>query len=141
MTMMACEPAALMDQDTWLSALLTSKPTVTVDGDTLTITATDGTVVTFLDQSVANPDLPLEGTTWSVEGLVSSDAVSSIAAGGRVPSVLLDGGTVTVDTGCNTGSGTYTISGADITFGPIATTRMACTDPAGSATETAVLPC
>ena len=28
MTAMACEPAALMDQDTWLSALLTSKPTV-----------------------------------------------------------------------------------------------------------------
>ena len=29
MTMMACEPAALMDQDTWLAAVLTSRPTVT----------------------------------------------------------------------------------------------------------------
>jgi heat shock protein HslJ len=139
MTMMACEPAALMDQDTWFSALLTSKPTVSVEGDELTIAATDGTVVTFLDQSVANPDVPLEGTTWSVEGLVSDEAVSSIPAGGRVPSVLLDGGTVTVDTGCNTGSGTYEIDGTEITFGPIATTRMACTDPAGSATEATVL--
>ena len=139
MTMMACEPAALMDQDTWLTALLTSKPTVSVDGDTLTITATDGTVVTFLDRVVANPDLPLEGTTWNLEGLVTADAVSSIAFPGRVPSLLLEDGTVTVDTGCNTGSGTYTISGTDITFGPIATTRMACTDPAGGATETAVL--
>jgi heat shock protein HslJ len=139
MTMMACEPAALMDQDTWFSALLTSKPTLALDGDTLTITATDGTVVTFVDQSVADPDLPLEGTTWNLEGLVTADAVSSIAFPGRVPSLRLEGGTVTVDTGCNTGSGTYTISGTDITFGPIATTRMACTDPAGSATETAVL--
>ncbi|MET0910631.1 MAG: META domain-containing protein [Ilumatobacteraceae bacterium] len=139
MTMMACEPATLMDQDTWVSALLTSKPTVTVAGDTVTITATDGTVVTFLDQAVANPDLPLEGTTWNLEGLVTADAVSSIAFPGRVPSLLMEDGTVTVDTGCNTGTGTYEISGTDITFGPIATTRMACTDPAGSATETAVL--
>ena len=139
MTAMACVPAALMDQDTWVSALLTSKPTVAVDGDTLTITATDGTVVTFVDESVANPDLPLEGTTWNVEGVVSGDAVSSIAAGGRVPAVRLEGGTVTVDTGCNTGTGTYEISGTAVTFGPIATTRMACTDPAASATETSVL--
>ncbi|MET0457646.1 MAG: META domain-containing protein, partial [Ilumatobacteraceae bacterium] len=139
MTMMACEPAALMDQDTWFSAVLTSKPTVSVNGDELTIAATDGTVVTFLDQSVADPDLPLEGTTWSVDGLVSGDAASSIPAGGRAPSLRLDGGTITVDTGCNTGSGTYTLDGTDITFGPIATTRMACADPAGSATETAVL--
>ena len=28
MTAMACEPAALMDQDTWLAAVLTSRPTV-----------------------------------------------------------------------------------------------------------------
>ena len=139
MTMMACQPASLMDQDTWLTALLTSRPTVTVDGDELTIAATDGTVVTFLDQSVADPDLPLEGTTWNLEGLVTADAVSSIAFPGRVPTLLLEGGTVTLDTGCNTGRGSYTISGSDITFGPIATTRMACTDPAGSATETAVL--
>jgi heat shock protein HslJ len=139
MTMMACQPASLMDQDTWLTALLTSRPTVTVDGDELTIAATDGTVVTFLDQSVADPDLPLEGTTWNLEGLVTADAVSSIAFPGRVPTLLLEGGAVTLDTGCNTGRGSYTISGSDITFGPIATTRMACTDPAGSATETAVL--
>jgi len=37
-TKMACEPAALMDQDTWVSSLLASDPTVTLDGDTLTLT-------------------------------------------------------------------------------------------------------
>ena len=29
-------------------------------------------------------------------------------------------------TGCNTGSGSYTVEGAEITFGPLATTRIAC---------------
>jgi heat shock protein HslJ len=37
-TQVACEPAALMDLDTWLSSLLTSDPTVVVEGDTLTLT-------------------------------------------------------------------------------------------------------
>ena len=91
MTEMACEPAALMDQDTWLSAVLTSRPTVALDGDTLTLTA-DGAVITFVDREVADPDRPLEGTTWNVEGLVSNDAVSSIPAGGRVPTLRFEGG-------------------------------------------------
>ena len=33
---------------------------------------------------------------------------------------------VTVDTGCNTGSGTYTLAGDQITFGPLAMTLIAC---------------
>src|SRR5829696_4142498 len=43
-TEMACDPPALMDQDTWLSSVLTSRPTLTLDGDTLTITAQGATV-------------------------------------------------------------------------------------------------
>lgn len=39
MTEMACEPAALMDQEAWLVALLTAMPTAAVDGDVLTLTA------------------------------------------------------------------------------------------------------
>ena len=139
--MMACEPAALMDQDTWLAALLTSKPTVAVDGDTLTITATDGTVVTFLDQAVANPDLPLEGTTWTVEGLVTRRrrVVDRRRRAGAEP-CSSRAATVTVDTGCNTGSGTYTISGdATSRSGRSPRPGWRAPTPAGSATETAVL--
>jgi heat shock protein HslJ len=137
-TMMACEPSALMDQETWLDAVLTSKPTVAVDGDTLTITA-DGATVTLLDREVADPDRPLEGTTWTAESLISAEAVSSIPAGVRPPTLRLDDGQVSVDTGCNTGRGSYTLAGDAITFGPLATTRMACVDPNGQQVETAVL--
>ena len=137
-TMMACEPSALMDQETWLDAVLTSSPTVAVEGDTLTITA-DGATVTLLDQEVADPDRPLEGTTWTAESLISDQAVSSIPAGVRPPTLRLEGGAVAVDTGCNTGRGSYTVAGDAITFGPIATTRMACGDPNGQQVEQAVL--
>jgi heat shock protein HslJ len=118
--------------------VLTSKPTVAVDGDTLTITA-DGATVTLVDKEVADPDRPLEGTTWTAESLISAQAVSSIPAGVRTPTLRLEGGNVAVDTGCNTGRGSYTVVGDAITFGPIATTRMACVDPGGQETETAVL--
>ena len=33
---------------------------------------------------------------------------------------------MTVDTGCNTGSGSYTVAGDQITFGPLAMTLIAC---------------
>ncbi len=137
-TMMACEPSALMDQETWLNAVLTSKPTVAVDGDTLTITA-QGATVTLVDKEVADPDRPLEGTAWTVESLISAEAVSSIPTGVRPPTLTLDAGSVAVDTGCNTGRGTYTVAADAITFGPIATTRMACVDPNGQQVENAVL--
>ena len=43
MTRMACSPE-LMNQDSWLAELLTSNPTIVVDGDTLTLTADDVTL-------------------------------------------------------------------------------------------------
>jgi heat shock protein HslJ len=39
---------------------------------------------------------------------------------------FLPNGTVLVKAACNVGSGTYTLEGPSLTFGPIATTRMAC---------------
>jgi len=54
MTEMFCEPPALMDQEAWSSELLTSRPTVTLDGDTMTLTA-QRAVVTFSDREDAAP--------------------------------------------------------------------------------------
>ncbi len=137
-TEMACEPSALMDQDTWLASVLTSRPTVTVDGDTLTIAA-PGATVTLVDQEVASPDLPLEGTTWVVDTLTSGDLATSIPAAGAAPTLLFEDGSVAVDTGCNTGGGPARVLGDTVTFGPIAMTRMACTDPVATAVEPQIL--
>jgi heat shock protein HslJ len=128
MTEMACDPPALMEQDTWLASFLSSRPTIVLRGDTLTLTGRDATI-NLLDREVADPDRPLEGTEWVVDGLVSGDAVSSVPSDIRVPTLQFDGGQVAVDAGCNTGSGRYDAKERDITFGPIATTRMACGEP------------
>jgi heat shock protein HslJ len=136
MTEMACEPA-LMEQDSWLASFLSSRPTVALDGDALTLSGGDGTI-TLLDREVVDPDRPLVGTKWSVEGVVTADAVSSVPAGVRVPTLEFDAGRVLVFAGCNTGSGEYEATDQDVVFGPIAITRMAC-DEASMQVEAHVL--
>ena len=116
-TQMACDEA-LMTLDTAVSDLLSSGPTLAVDGETLTITSGD----TSLTLSEEQP-LPLEGTAWTVTGLIDADAVTSYAV---QPTLAFAGDTVAVFAGCNSGSGGVTITETTIEFGPIALTRMAC---------------
>ena len=125
-TMMAC-PNGLQEQDDWLAALLTSSPAIALDGDTLTVG--DDTTGMVLEERA---NLPLEGTVWQLEELMSTSAVSAVAAG--IASLTIDaaGTQVQVVAGCNTGSGSVTVEPADdastgtIVFGPLATTRKAC---------------
>lgn len=134
MTEMGCEEP-LMAQDSWIGAFVNGSA-LTLDGDTLTL-ARDGVTLTATDRTVARPDLPLEGTTWVVDGLIVNRAVSSMPTGVTATLEFADG-KVSVRSGCNSGSGPAEIGGTAITFGPIATTKMACGDPA-MAVETHVL--
>jgi heat shock protein HslJ len=133
-TLMACTTPGLGDQETWLAAVLTSKPTVAVDGDTLTITAKGSTVT-----MEAKQDRPLEGVAWTVEGVEANGAIQGVSAGGRTPTIEFTGGNVAVDTGCNLGGGTYTLGNGTVTFGPMRLTRAACTDPAAQQVEQAMM--
>ena len=132
MTQMACEEA-LMEQDAWISALISSGPTFTLDGDTLTITGSDAQVVTF----VAEADQPLEGVRWVVDGLLANQGISTVPIGAEA-SITITDGTAAVEAGCNTGSAPVTITDTTITFGPLALTRMACGEPQ-TTLETAVV--
>jgi heat shock protein HslJ len=132
-TMMACEQP-LMDQDSAVQAFLTAGTTVSVDGDTLTLTGTfDGAdaSITLLDREVADPDRPLAGTAWTVTGVISSDAISS-GWGSAVATLTIVDGTAQVNAGCNTGFATVTIDEAagTISFGPLALTKKLCDDDA-----------
>jgi heat shock protein HslJ len=122
MTEMGCDEPR-QAQDEWLARFL-SDLTYTLEGDTLTLT--DGTArVELLDEEVATPDKPLEGTRWVLEGIVSGDAVSSVPAG-VTAAIEIAGGRVDVEAGCNTGGGSVEVTAEKLTFGPIALTKMAC---------------
>lgn len=132
-TDMGCDQAR-MQQDQWLAKLL-GGATVSLAGDTLTIG--DGSIqITLLDRKVANPDKPIEGTKWVLDGIVSGFTASSVPAG-VTASILMANGHVDVEFGCNTGGGTVTVQANALTFGPIGMTKKAC-EPEPMGVESAV---
>ena len=129
-------PAGLQEQDTWLGRFLSAKPTWKLDGSTLVVTSST-TEVTLADRKVAEPDLPLQGTRWTVDTIVDGEVASSTPATARA-SLVFDKDSVAVSAGCNSGSGSYQLSGNTIRIGDIATTRKAC-EPEIMSLESAVL--
>jgi heat shock protein HslJ len=125
-TEMACDQP-LMAQDTWVQELLNGAA-VTLDGATLVLTR-DGTTLTLQDREVADPDRPLEGTRWIVDGLVAGDAVSSVPEGVEATLRFVDG-ELELEAGCNRGGGPVEVADGIITFGAIGLTKMACDGPA-----------
>jgi heat shock protein HslJ len=134
MTEMGCDEP-LMRQDEWLAGFV-SDVGFTLEGDTLTLTKGDVSL-TLMDKEVVTPDQTLEGRTWNLEGMVSGDAVSSVPMGVTASLKIADG-QVELHAGCNTGGGSVEVTPDELTFGPIATTKMAC-EAGAMAVETAVL--
>ena len=119
--MMACDQP-LMDQDTWLNEFLSSSPTIELDsGETLTLAGGE-TTITLAELQPSE----LVDTKWIVTGTVANEAVSSVPADATASIMIAPDDTVSVDTGCNTGSGVVEITDTTLTFGPIAITKMAC---------------
>jgi heat shock protein HslJ len=129
-TEMGCEPA-LMEQDGWLAAVLTSGPRLEVGGDRLVLTAEQGggtVVVELLDARVARPDLPLLGTPWTLDGIATGQTASSVPAGVTSTLRFQPGGRFTVS-GCNRGGGSVTVSGGELAVEGMALTQKGCPAP------------
>lgn len=126
-TEMGCDPARHA-QDQWLANFLSSGPTVEVEGDKLTLTSGE-TVIELLDREVAQPDLQLTGQTWTLNSIITGDAVSSVPTGVTATLQFNDDGTVSFQSGCNSGGGNYAVDGQTVTFSNLITTEMACPGP------------
>ena len=122
MTEMACEEPKML-QDDWLSRFV-SAVQLRLDGDTLTLTNGNITL-TLLDEEVASPDQPVEGTLWALDGIVTGDAVSSVPVGVSA-SIRIVNGEMELHAGCNQGGGSVTVEEGTLTFGPLMLTKMAC---------------
>lgn len=113
------------DQDEWLAAFLASKPTARLSGTDLTLEA-DGTVIVLQDREIAEPDLPLVGTRWTLVSLIEGETASSIPAAQPPTLEFSPDGRVTIFAGCNQGSGSYTADAPTIRFSAIAITKKGC---------------
>lgn len=139
-TEMGCDPA-LMDQDAWIAEVLARPATVALAGPTLTLTA-GATTLTLTDREVASPDATLVGPTWTLDTLLQGTggdgAASSVPEGVMATLTFADDGTYAVDTGCNSGSGTYAVEGDGLAVDPPALTRRGCPGPGAEVEATLV---
>ncbi|WP_351231179.1 META domain-containing protein [Streptomyces sp. NPDC002133] len=93
----------------------------------LTLTTASGDSIALSRQTAA----PLVGTEWTVTSLLTGDTAASLPAGTEKKAHFVFGkdGSVRGSLGCNTFSGAAKISGSEITFGRLATTRRMCPRP------------
>ncbi|WP_305092077.1 META domain-containing protein [Prescottella sp. R16] len=138
-TMMAC-PGDLEAADTWMTDVFAAAPTWTLADDVLTLSS-PGVTIALADKKTTDPDRPVVGTTWTVETLITPDAITSSQAIEAADANLTIGqdGQVSGSSGCNRFSGPVSVGDSTITFGPLASTRMACTDESVADVERSVL--
>ncbi|MFE5794456.1 META domain-containing protein [Streptomyces sp. NPDC056503] len=103
----------------------------TLSDGALTLVSSDGARKVEL---TAEPSVPLRGTGWKVDGLVSGDTAASLPAGSGEKARFVVGadGRITGNLGCNGFSATAKVDEKARTLtveGPAATTRMMCTGP------------
>jgi heat shock protein HslJ len=134
-TEMGCD-APRHAQDSWLAAVLQQKPTWKLDANQLNVTAGKTSLV-LQDKAVTQPELPLDGTKWTLESLINGETASH-PTGAEKAHLTIRGERVTGSTGCNDLQGIVSRTGDKLTFGEIATTARACSGDAG-ALEKAIL--
>lgn len=135
-TEIGCDPDR-HDQDQFVADLLTAAPTVDLDGDSLRV-ATTSARLEMVDRSVADPDPPIEATTWALDGLVEGDAVSSVPEGARA-TITFDRATSTIrlQGPCNDGGVPYDTGTApdveqgEVQIGAAEVEQEGCEGPAG----------
>jgi heat shock protein HslJ len=126
-TEMGCDPDRHA-QDQWVADFLTSRPRYRLDGPVLTL-ANDSTQVTLEDRETADPDRPLRGTRWVVDGIVEGDAVSSVPAGAEAHLTIdKERDSFGGNTGCNQMGGAARPAERTVTFSEVITTKVACQD-------------
>jgi len=117
---MACEQP-LMDQDILLSEFLASSPAIALDGSTLTLTGEVATITLDEIEPAA-----LVGTTWTITGTGTTEAISSVPTDSAASITIADDGSIAVNTGCNTGAGSVEVTDTSLKFGPIDSTLIGC---------------
>jgi len=123
-TAMACEAPLMTLESAYLEAL----GAVTGFGVDGKLTLRGDEIDLTFDEEVSPVALPLVGTTWTLTTIASGDAVSSVLNGTDVTAVFTADATVSGSAGCNRYSGSYTWTGDQLSFSPLATTKMACAD-------------
>jgi heat shock protein HslJ len=129
-TMMACEAEKTAQEQAFTAALngatsysISESGELTIQGQAVIVAEAETQAPTPAGSAAG-----LAGTSWT---LADAAALGPQLAADAIPTIAFGAdGTVSGSAGCNTFSGTYTTDGASLTFGPLASTKMACAEPA-----------
>jgi heat shock protein HslJ len=136
MTQMACDEPLMQLEAEYMAALDEARSFEVIDEGGGLLLSGGRTPLSY----VAEQQLPLEGTAWTVDGIaLGNDAVSSAIAGSEAD-LRFDAGSVSGSTGCNRLTGSYALDAAEgsISFSEIATTMKLC-EPEVATQEQAIL--
>jgi heat shock protein HslJ len=136
MTEMGCDPAR-HEQDEWLADLLASDPRYALDGDRLVL-RDDGTTIHLLDRRVADPDRPLAGTVWRLDGIIDGDSVSSVPVDVEATLRFTDRQVAIDVRGCSNGAADVDVGATEITVGQVTMHEGQC-DTDEAAVEEAIV--
>ncbi|MGH3348480.1 MAG: META domain-containing protein [Nocardioides sp.] len=131
-TEMGC-PGAGFEQDEWLVDFFTNSPALDHEDVGFTLSTAD-TSVRFLVPDAVADEVELEGTAFRLTGFeeTDGDAVGLTAIPPKVDSTLLiDGGRITLRTGCNDGSGRVSVLEDRLELRGLGFTLMGCLGPSG----------
>lgn len=121
MTTAACDNA-LMAQDEWLSDFFNEPVGYQLDGDTLTLTQGD---VTLVLAAARVADLPLTGTLWTLTRLNNAGSATAVPDGVKASLLIRDEEAV-VEAGCNLVTGRATLTKSQLTLKMSGITEMDC---------------
>jgi heat shock protein HslJ len=120
-TLIACEGPAGAAESAYLDSLAKAA-TFTATADALTLFDAAGTAILVY---AAGPANPLVGS-WNVTGYNDGKGAVKSPDAGSTLTADFTADAVSGSSGCNTYSGAYKLEGANVTIGPLASTRMAC---------------
>lgn len=112
-TEMGCVPAEVMESERVYLEGLTRVEGFSVGEGSLTLRG-DGVELVYAALPPV-PDAGLTGTVWVLDGLIQGDTVSSVG-GERATLEMFTDGSLLGSTGCRTLSGTYVVTGAEVSM-------------------------
>lgn len=133
MTQMACAEDVMTQEHAFTVALAAVAGVRTADAGVELVDSSAKAVLTLAKVQ----DKPLEGTQWTLSGIVSADAVSSPVANSTVTLTIADG--TLSGKACNTFRGSVTAADGSFKAGPLMATKIACASKDLSTQETTVL--
>jgi heat shock protein HslJ len=124
MTRRACADDAANQQEIVVIQAFDATRGSARDGDRMSLLDESGAVL--LTYAGGSTDLP--DTQWQVTGVNTGSAIESTTLTEQLSLAFGASDQVSGNGGCNSFSGTYTVDGDQLTFGPLASTEMACAD-------------